>query len=30
MLIANDASRNLIISGKTHQLYSVLEIGQKS
>ena len=29
MLIANDAARNLIISGKTHQLYSVLEIGQK-
>ncbi|MDQ7022290.1 MAG: ATPase, T2SS/T4P/T4SS family [Candidatus Gracilibacteria bacterium] len=29
MLIANDAARNLIITGKTHQLYSVLEIGQK-
>ena len=29
MLIANDAAKNLIISGKTHQLYSVLEIGQK-
>ena len=29
MLIANDATKNLIISWKTHQLYSVLEIGQK-
>jgi twitching motility protein PilT len=29
MLIANDAAKNLIISWKTHQLYSVLEIGQK-
>jgi len=29
MLIANDAAKNLIISGKTHQLYSVLEIWQK-
>ncbi len=29
MLIANDATKSLIISGKTHQLYSVLEIGQK-
>lgn len=30
ILINNDAVRNLIISAKTHQLYSVLEIGQKS
>jgi len=30
ILIANDAARNLIISWKTHQLYSVLEIWQKS
>ncbi len=29
LLIANDAAKNLIISWKTHQLYSVLEIGQK-
>ena len=29
MLIANDAAKNLIISWKTHQLYSVLEIWQK-
>ncbi|NUJ97911.1 type IV pilus twitching motility protein PilT [Candidatus Gracilibacteria bacterium] len=29
ILIANDAIRNLIITGKTHQLYSVLEVGQK-
>ncbi|MCD5385101.1 type IV pilus twitching motility protein PilT [Candidatus Gracilibacteria bacterium] len=29
ILISNDAVRNLIIQGKTHQLYSVLEIGQK-
>jgi twitching motility protein PilT len=28
ILIANDATRNLIISWKTHQLYSVLEVGQ--
>ncbi len=30
ILLNNDATRNLIISGKTNQLYSVLEIGQKS
>ena len=30
ILIANDAIRNLIIWWKTHQIYSVLEIGQKS
>ncbi len=29
ILINNDAVRNLIISSKTNQLYSVLEIGQK-
>lgn len=29
ILINNDAVRNLIIWGKTHQLYSVIEIGQK-
>jgi len=29
ILIANDAVRNLIITGKTHQLYSVLEVGGK-
>jgi twitching motility protein PilT len=29
ILINNDASRNLIITGKTHQLYSVLEVWQK-
>ena len=29
ILINNDAVRNLIISGKSHQLYSVIEIGQK-
>lgn len=29
ILINNDAVRNLIISGKTHQLYSVIELGQK-
>ena len=29
ILINNDAVRNLIISWKTHQLYSVIEIGQK-
>ncbi len=29
ILLSNDAVRNLIISGKTHQLYSVIEIGQK-
>ncbi|NDK08374.1 PilT/PilU family type 4a pilus ATPase [Candidatus Gracilibacteria bacterium] len=28
IMIANDAIRNLIITGKTHQLYSVIEIGQ--
>jgi twitching motility protein PilT len=26
ILVANDAVRNLIITGKTHQLYSVLEV----
>lgn len=30
ILINNDAVRNLIISWKTHQLYSVIELGQKS
>lgn len=29
IMIANDAVKNMIISGKTHQLYSVLEVGQK-
>ncbi len=29
ILVANDAVRNLIISGKTHQLYSVLEVWKK-
>lgn len=29
ILINNDAVRNLIITGKNHQLYSVLEVGQK-
>ncbi|MDD2870992.1 MAG: PilT/PilU family type 4a pilus ATPase [Candidatus Gracilibacteria bacterium] len=29
ILITNDAVKNLIIQGKTHQLYSVLEVGQK-
>ena len=29
MLIANDATKSLIISWKTHQLYSVLEVWQK-
>lgn len=29
MLFCNDAVRNLIITGKTHQLYSVIEISQK-
>jgi len=29
ILVSNDAIRNLIISGKTHQLYSVLEVGKK-
>jgi len=29
ILINNDAVRNLIISWKSHQLYSVIEIGQK-
>lgn len=28
IMIANDAIRNLIITWKTHQLYSVIEIGQ--
>ena len=30
ILLSNDAVRNLIIMGKTHQLYSVLEVGKKS
>lgn len=30
ILISNDAIRNLIIGGKTHQLYSVIEVGQKN
>lgn len=29
ILITNDAIRNLIITGKTHQLYSVLEVGAR-
>jgi twitching motility protein PilT len=29
VLISNDAVRNLIISWKTHQLYSVLEVWKK-
>ncbi len=29
VLMNNDATKNLIISGKTHQLYSVLEVSQK-
>ncbi len=29
ILISNDAVRNLIITGKTHQLYSVLEVWHK-
>lgn len=29
ILINNDAVRNLIITGHTHQLYSVIEIGQR-
>jgi twitching motility protein PilT len=29
ILLSNDAVRNLIISWNTHQLYSVIEIGQK-
>lgn len=29
VLVSNDAVRNLIISWKTHQLYSVLEVGKK-
>ncbi len=29
ILLANDAVRNLIISGKTHQLYSVIEVSGK-
>lgn len=29
ILLSNDAVRNLILSGKTHQLYSVLEVGKK-
>ncbi|MCH2188841.1 type IV pili twitching motility protein PilT, partial [Candidatus Gracilibacteria bacterium] len=27
--VANDAVKNLIIQGKTHQLYSVLEVSLK-
>lgn len=30
ILLNNDAVRNLIISGKTHQLYSVIEVSSKS
>lgn len=30
ILLSNDAVRNLIISGQTHQLYSVLEVSTKS
>lgn len=30
ILLSNDAVRNLIIGGKTHQLYSVLEVWQNS
>lgn len=29
VLLSNDAVRNLIITWKTHQLYSVIEVGQK-
>jgi len=29
ILLNNDAVRNLIITGHTHQLYSIIEIGQK-
>jgi len=29
ILVTNDAVKNLIITGKTHQLYSVLEVGKK-
>ncbi|MDD4151366.1 MAG: type IV pilus twitching motility protein PilT [Candidatus Gracilibacteria bacterium] len=29
ILINNDAVRNLVITGKTHQLYSVIEVGGK-
>lgn len=29
ILVTNDAVKNLIITGKTHQLYSILEIWQK-
>lgn len=29
IMVASDAVRNLIITGKTHQLYSVLEVGSK-
>lgn len=29
ILVNNDAVKNLIITGKSHQLYSVLEIGEK-
>lgn len=29
VLLSNDAVRNLIIQGNSHQLYSVIEIGQK-
>lgn len=30
ILIANDAVRNLIITGKSHQLYSVIEVSSKN
>ena len=30
IMITNDAVKNLILSWKTHQLYSVLEVSQKS
>jgi twitching motility protein PilT len=30
IMLSNDAVKNLIISWKTHQLYSVLEVSQKS
>jgi len=29
ILVSNDAVRNLIITGKTHLLYAVLEVGKK-
>jgi twitching motility protein PilT len=30
ILLNNDAVRNLIITGKTHQLYSVIEVSSKN